>query len=378
MKNIFEINSEERSRILNLHETATKNQYLVVEQTQTSFPKQSLGDKFKFGEYDSENVKNSILKLKPQIEAFIKNNGGKKFDVNITSGESQVTNPKGFETKGSLALARANSVKKYFQEIFPDLIKSGQLTIKTPNSVAEVVIGKTPYNKAAGDNKNPELINKYKLEQFVNFDIQGSGSLSNNTSEEVKVKDLCNLKINVTEGQGLPSSNYITTNEVLDGNGEIEFDTGQIPDRLTIVNKNNQIVKDFGYLTTKEHENQYFKYVPLYVYQLTRLKGKAPVSGNKLITIKVKTFEELINSLLRNPSVIPSQKEMVKAGEKELYQGYEQLKRLFDKGVREFVLYDIQTSPFKTTFSVKKGDYKVVVYSPVGKTGYTLTGFCYP
>ena len=33
MKNIFEINSEERNRILNLHETATKNQYLVVEQT---------------------------------------------------------------------------------------------------------------------------------------------------------------------------------------------------------------------------------------------------------------------------------------------------------------------------------------------------------
>ena len=124
IKQTWNISEDEKNRILNLHENATKNLYLVNEQliskkinnspTKTTFPKQNLGNKFAFGEYDSQNVKNNILALKPKIEEFIKNSGGNQFTVNISSGESNVTNPKGFETKGSLGLARANSVKKIF------------------------------------------------------------------------------------------------------------------------------------------------------------------------------------------------------------------------------------------------------------------------
>ena len=85
MNNLFEISSEERNRILNLHEGATKRQYLTLEQagqqsggitnttttSSTSFPEQNVGNQFNFGEYQSNVVKNSIAALKPKIYEFI-------------------------------------------------------------------------------------------------------------------------------------------------------------------------------------------------------------------------------------------------------------------------------------------------------------------
>ena len=128
IKQTWNIDEEERNRILNLHESATNRQYLTLEQAvqpiatktttssaNTVFPTQNIGNQFKFGEYQSDVVKNSIEALKPKIEEFIKKSGGNEFIVNISAGESNVTNPKGFEKKGSLALVRANSVKQYFQ-----------------------------------------------------------------------------------------------------------------------------------------------------------------------------------------------------------------------------------------------------------------------
>jgi hypothetical protein len=68
---------------------------------------------------------------------------------------------------------------------------------------------------------------------------------------------------------------------------------------------------------------------------------------------------------------------MIKSGQKELYEGYENLKLLFDEGVRTFVLYEILNEPLIIPFSTKKGDYNVVVYSPIGQTGYNIKGMCY-
>jgi hypothetical protein len=252
MNKLFEISSEERNRILNLHEGATKRQYLTLEQagqqsggvsttttsTATTFPKQNLGNQFKFGEYQSDVVKNSIAALKPKIEEFIKNSGGKQFIVNISAGESNVTNPKGFETKGSLALERANSVKKYFQELFPDLIKNGTLVIKSPVDVSQVILGKTPYDKTKGDNKNPQLIKLYNQEQFVTFDIQGSGQVGNVTS-------ICNWKATITAGTGTAVANYVTTDINLQGAGILTFGTGSIPDRMVVVDNRALVVVDY-------------------------------------------------------------------------------------------------------------------------------------
>ena len=384
MNNLFEISSEERNRILNLHEGATKRQYLTLEQagqqsggvsttklsTPTSFPKQNVGNQFKFGEYQSDVVKNSIAALKPKIEEFIKNSGGKQFVVNIGAGESNVTNPKGFETKGSLALARANSVKQYFQEIFPDLIKNGTLVIQAPADVSKVVLGKTPYDKTKGDNRNPQLIKLYNQEQFVTFDIQGSGQVENVTS-------ICNWKASITAGTGTAIANYVTTDIKLQGAGILTFGTGSIPDRMVVVDNKGGIKQDTGYVATMAHKYTSFKYVPLYVSKLTQLNKTVSVSGANLVKINVKSIDDLMRQILASGvTQIPEDKTLRDMGQTEVYNGVEELKALFGKGVREFVVYTITSSSVTAPFDNKTGDSKVIVYSPVGKTGYNLTGKC--
>ena len=73
IKQTWNIDEDERNRILNLHESATNRQYLTLEQTvqpiatktttssaNTVFPTQNIGNQFKFGEYQSNVVKNLI------------------------------------------------------------------------------------------------------------------------------------------------------------------------------------------------------------------------------------------------------------------------------------------------------------------------------
>jgi hypothetical protein len=187
------------------------------------FPTTPLGDKFDFGQYDSPNVRSAIESLKPQISEFIKNSDSREFTVNIVAGESQVTNPKGFETKGSLALARANSVKKYFQEIFPDLIKNNTLKIVSPSDASQVKIGGTPYGgPKSGDNKNPEKIKLYKNEQFVNFNIVGAGSKT--TTKTTTTNLVCDFQTEATGGFAK------LENDFLYNIGKNKFPVGNLPD----------------------------------------------------------------------------------------------------------------------------------------------------
>jgi len=242
IKQTWNIGDEERNRILNLHESATKNLYLseqtsvfVGTETKTEnkkFPKTNLGDKFEFGKYDSNLVKKSLSDLKPEIEKFIEDSDSSKFIVNISAGESQVTNPKGFEEKGSLALARANSVKKYFEELFPELIKQGTLIVNAPTSTSEVVIGKTPYNKLESQSFKEKYNKEYSEEQFVNFDITGEGAKTTTTTV---TKTLCDTSpLNAGGGYLLPKNDYTKIyNKELgagEGNVYISYETYYQPD----------------------------------------------------------------------------------------------------------------------------------------------------
>lgn len=242
IKQNWNIGEIERLRIIDLHESATKKLYLseqksVVVGTETktenkSFPKTNLGNQFEFGKYESDMVKKSLSNLKPQIESFIKSSDASKFVVNITAGESQVTNPKGFEEKGSLALARANSVKKYFEELFPELIKQGTLVINSPQSTSDVTIGKTPYNKLQSQSYKEKYGKEYSAEQFVNFDITGEGTKTTTTT---KTKLLCNTSpLNAGGGYLLPKNNYTKMYDKTLGAGEgnvfISFETYYQPD----------------------------------------------------------------------------------------------------------------------------------------------------
>lgn len=240
IKQTWNVDTEEKLRILNLHESATKSLYLTNEQTKvvtgfktetesSNFPLTKLGDKFEYGKFESQSVKSEIEKLKPQIENFIKKSDSSNFIVNIIAGESRVTNPKGFETQGSLALARANSIKKYFEEIFPEQIKSGVLVIKSPQSVKEVKIGDTPYGgPGSNDFKVPEKKEKYQKEQFVDFNIVGTGK---KTIKKELTKTLCNTQPKQSAG-GYILSNYDFTQtvnwEIGEGEGSVTLTTDAI------------------------------------------------------------------------------------------------------------------------------------------------------
>ncbi len=242
IKQSWNIDKDERLRILDLHESATKKLYLseqksVVVGTETktenkTFPKTNLGNQFEFGKYESDVVKKSLSDLKPKIEEFIKSSDASKFTVNISAGESQVTNPKGFEEKGSLALARANSVRKYFEELFPELIKQGTLVINGPQSTSDVSIGKTPYKRLESQSYKEKYGKEYSAEQFVNFDITGEGTKTTTTT---KTKLLCNTSpLNAGGGYLLPKNDYTKIYDKTLGAGEgnvyITFQTYYQPD----------------------------------------------------------------------------------------------------------------------------------------------------
>jgi hypothetical protein len=379
IKQTWNINEEERNRILNLHENATKNQYLMSEQNKMRGPgmktttdttnmsySQDIGDFFSSGEYESNKVKNLIASEKPKIEEFIKKNGGKKFVVKIDSGESQVTNPKGFEKKGSLALARANSVKKYFSEIFSDLIKNGSLVIKAPSDVNQVKIGKTPYK--IGDDVNDK---KYKSEQFVKFVIK---SVSNLT----ETKDICEWDYTKVETQGDPSLDYITTNELVSGKGDLIIGAGNIPDRMIVIDDKGVITQDTGYVATGVKTTPYseFKLVPLFVASLTKLNNTKSVSGNKLVKIFAENYNDLLQQILVNPNST-NYKSQATLNPTEVGNGLKELKRLSESGVKEFIGYNIiSQNEIVIPFDTSKGDYKVQVFSPIGETGYYIKGSC--
>jgi hypothetical protein len=175
--------------------------------------------------------------------------------------------------------------------------------------------------------------------------------------------------------------NFVSADIKLKGNGDLTFNTGSIPDRMIVVDKQNNIKQDTGYITTENHKYTIFKYVPLYVSRLTGLYNKSKsVSGSKIITIKANSIDELISQILV-PGVtkLPEDSELKKIGESEVYNGIKKLKELFNKGVREFVVYTISNSQFITIpYSSDEGDYKAMVYSPMGSTGYTIKGECLP
>ncbi len=377
MKNLFEISSDEKNRILNLHESATKRQYLTLEQDEkvenikTVFPKQNVGNQFKFGEYQSDVVKNSIVGLKPKIDEFILKNGGKQFTVNISAGESNVTNPKGFETKGSLALARANSVKQYFQEIFSDLIKKGTLIIKSPADVSQVVLGKTPYDKTKGDIKNPEKIKLYNQEQFVTFDIVGSGNYDKIT------KNFCKFSRDAKGGVASPESGFLGYNETLDissvSTGKsltIRLNPYQFPDLLVVTLGNETKSSGFvglglasylGILATILGNQYTLKGNPIPSIFPSDIEPMPIEEAKKLFRSNIKFIEDKTKHVLKEVN-------------------WQQPANVVLESIK---FYKFKTNPVKSsagviTFLKPEGvsEINVKVYSPIGDTIWNLNGAC--
>lgn len=297
------------------------------------------GENFSSGEFDLQNTDN----LKQKLISLKKYNSD-KYNIKITASESQVTNPSGFG-KGDLAKKRA--------EILKSLLEKSGITI---NIEVESVVGSTPYIKGKD---NPED-DKFTQEQFVRVEVT------------TPYQSLCELgKFRLPDGtQGKKENNYITTNKIVAGDGKLDLNTGQIPDRLVTTTKDGSIVKDLGYVATKVHDAKEWTYMPTYVAQLTKLykEGNESVNSSKLVKKSFSSFEELVSFMLRDKGF-----EYLNDKRQEVKPGLQVLKQLFESGQKEFVFYTIQQTPTSLNF-VDTQDYSIKVYSPLGQTGYDFIG----
>lgn len=162
IKQKWEISEEEKNRILNLHESATKKMYLIKEQVEQYTD--NFGDNFESGQYQlSPKFKESMKYKIAKLVEFVKEKNLKNFKIVITPGESQVTNQPGFERQGSLAEARAHSLEDFLNQTLPRMLNGYSPKIE----VTKPVIGKTPYDKTK-DKKDDQ---RYKNEQFVKVSV---------------------------------------------------------------------------------------------------------------------------------------------------------------------------------------------------------------
>ncbi len=300
------------------------------------------GENFASGEVTLTN-KQSLVSSIEAIKQWCKGKKLKNFKVVITASESQVTNPKGYEEPESLARARAEVIYKLV-----DKLKLGfnKIEIDTQR-------GKIPY-KSGVDNPDDQ---KYTNEQFVTVSI-------------VVENSVCSMAP-FTE-----SGNQGTHEEYISGKGNLEIHTGTIPDRLVILDAKGKITYDTGYVATDKTNSQSgyeeWEYVPIYILKLTELASNKNVMGSKVKYLDmsgVKTFEDLKNKMLKQPGKPTTKSDTVDSA-------LQQLEAMFNSGVRKFVAYEVGTGDLKIPFDENRGDVKVKVISPVGKTGFSITGQC--
>jgi len=209
IKQTWNIDEDERNRILNLHESATKNLYLIKEQQQVKIGEKTTTtnknfelDKKSFpaGLYSinklGEGKKDLDAKLQ-EIAQFAQENNGSQVNIQIEVGESKVTN---FDNElkkpldqGELAKLRGQKLQQYLTNYFQGLVESKYLTtmpnIPTPQTNVELGTQKHDYIRGTDNPKDPKYLN----DQYVKFII----TLSSTKKEDV-YGCLVNLTIDVS------------------------------------------------------------------------------------------------------------------------------------------------------------------------------------
>ena len=192
----------------------------------------------------------------------------------------------------------------------------------------------------------------------------------------VDAESVCSMQPIKGKGKhGDIGKDYITATEYLSGKGELEMNSGTIPDRMVVVDVNGNITHDTGYVATSEKSGNW-KYTPAYVLALTKARNSPAMANTKLeVTkpLKGNTVEEKYNDLISQLANIPNPS---RAGD-EIGPALLEMKEMIANNVTEFVLYKIQkNTPAKLDFDGSKGDIQMKVYSPVGNTGYDIKGIC--
>ena len=168
MKNLFELSEEEKNSIRGLHESyKSKPGTSLNEQTSSTPLTIPVGGTFASGVAEISDT-SRIDAIIPQIEEYIRKFPKNiKITLSVDAGESQVPNQEPYKTPGSLAFARAKSLRSVLEN---KLAKYKNILDFGPKP--NITIGKTPWDPTSGATNS-----NYTKEQFVNVVIKPSGEI---------------------------------------------------------------------------------------------------------------------------------------------------------------------------------------------------------
>jgi hypothetical protein len=354
MNKLFEISSEERNRILNLHESATKNLYLVKEQ-QTAKPiKQfNITNSFPSGQFkltDTTQIDAAIN----EINAIAAKNTNILYDIVVNSSESKVPN-KGVGLKpGDLSLKRGLAAEQYIKNKLGD-----KMAVKVNDLGAQ-----GPEWDAAKGNNNPEYL-KY---QYVTINLV--------ISDGGQPPKFCKLNQKASGTVADPSTGFVATNQDFDISKISEGETLRVvllpelvPD-LLVVTVGSQVVST-GFVGMDK---------PEYVSALATILGNQYLLKGSQIPpvfpsdIEPMTVQEATSVFQIKTSLEQYLKHVIKNVNWNL--PLEQI-------IPMIKFYKYKTSPVKSIkgiVRIKKpanaNNLNVKVYSPIGTTIWSLIGSC--
>jgi hypothetical protein len=184
---------------------------------------------FPSGQFDEKYLNISEFKKKMNaIYEFIQTFPDNQIEINVIGGESQVTNPKGFEEKGSLAKKRCQIIASKIK----DSLTMNHVNLENLKfTIAQPVIGSTPYKR--GDDVHQQA---YTDEQFIRVVISVVG--------EDQKPSWCSSQDSGTGRVGKPENGFVSDYKRYDLKGDVgsivlKFDPVEVPD-MFIVRYDNQ------------------------------------------------------------------------------------------------------------------------------------------
>ena len=190
IKQTWEISNEERNRILSLHESATKNFYILSEQNNNKTKNDSISltkrVEFPSGIHSSSAVNLNNLTDLTEIEDFLKKYPNNEIIIKLKSSESQVPNydrevtPKKKLNPGDLSKMRYETIQTFMTNWMNGLVSKGIIS-QLPEFVTTqpIIDTTTPWNPSPGLTssqisalaKDP----KYTKHQFVEITVEVVG-----------------------------------------------------------------------------------------------------------------------------------------------------------------------------------------------------------
>lgn len=350
----------EKASIENLVKTPTNE--IGKDTLVASFGKEvDITKSFKSGKYTLDpDGKNELEEKLLELVNYMNKAGYDSYDFDISASESLVPNKKETGLKDlELAKKRAETVKKVVEEFLKQH--------KTPG--IDIC---TDATKGGPKWDGKEDINQQKFveHQYVKIKIipLNSGNPDN----------FCGFSYNP---KGAISGSNKTFDKEWDvkgkyGSGDIILKPGAIPDRILLY-ADGQLIGDTGFFSDKEHKETKdlgFDYVPKTVYELTKLYNAKDVAVqdtqfSKLKVVTVNSEKELIHLL--NPSDPTSWNY-----NKPDIAPMDDLIKMFKQGQRQFVIYE--KTPSKISFDLKAmyKKVKLVVYSNIKKSQYSIKVKC--